>query len=66
MRHVYECPMRWADMDLQGHVNNVIYVDYLQEARVDMLRVHAAREGDRPSWPRRSWWSATRCTTGRR
>ena len=37
--------MRWADMDLQGHVNNVIYVDYLQEARVDMLRVHAAREG---------------------
>ena len=33
--------MRWADMDLQGHVNNVIYVDYLQEARVDMLRVHA-------------------------
>ena len=45
VRHVYQCPMRWADMDLQGHVNNVIYVDYLQEARVDMLRVHAAREG---------------------
>ena len=44
MRHVYKCPMRWADMDLQGHVNNVIYVDYLQEARVDMLRVHAKRE----------------------
>jgi acyl-CoA thioester hydrolase len=36
--------MRWADMDLQGHVNNVVYVDYLQEARVDMLRVHAKRE----------------------
>jgi acyl-CoA thioester hydrolase len=33
--------MRWADMDLLGHVNNVVYVDYLQEARVDMLRVHA-------------------------
>jgi acyl-CoA thioester hydrolase len=33
--------MRWADLDLLGHVNNVIYVDYLQEARVDMLRVHA-------------------------
>ena len=39
-RHVYECPMRWADMDLLGHVNNVVYVDYLQEARVDMLRTH--------------------------
>ena len=33
--------MRWADMDLQGHVNNVVYVDYLQEARVDMLRARA-------------------------
>jgi len=33
--------MRWADLDLFGHVNNVVYIDYLQEARVDMLRVHA-------------------------
>ena len=40
--------MRWADMDLQGHVNNVVYVDYLQEARVDMLRTHgpAAHTGE--------------------
>jgi acyl-CoA thioester hydrolase len=30
--------MRWADLDLLGHVNNVVYVDYLQEARVDLLR----------------------------
>lgn len=41
MRHRYECPLRWADLDLLGHVNNVVYVDYLQEARVDMLRTHA-------------------------
>ena len=33
--------MRWADLDMLGHVNNVTYVDYLQEARVDMLRIHA-------------------------
>jgi acyl-CoA thioester hydrolase len=32
--------MRWADMDQLGHINNVVYVDYLQEARVDMLRTH--------------------------
>jgi acyl-CoA thioester hydrolase len=32
--------MRWADLDQLNHVNNVVYVDYLQEARVDMLRVH--------------------------
>jgi len=32
-------------MDSLGHVNNVTYVDYLQEARVDMLRVHAPVTG---------------------
>jgi acyl-CoA thioester hydrolase len=41
VRHVYDCPVRWADLDLLGHVNNVTYVDYLQEARVDMLLTHA-------------------------
>ncbi|UYM04263.1 acyl-CoA thioesterase [Solicola gregarius] len=40
MRQVYRCPLRWADMDALGHVNNVRYVDYLQEARVDLLRLH--------------------------
>ncbi|MDN5894739.1 MAG: thioesterase family protein [Nocardioides sp.] len=41
MRHLYECPVRWVDLDLLGHVNNVTYVDYLQEARIDMLLTHA-------------------------
>jgi acyl-CoA thioester hydrolase len=45
VRHVYYCPLRWADMDAMGHVNNVTYVDYLQEARVDMLSVHAPASG---------------------
>jgi acyl-CoA thioester hydrolase len=45
VRHVYYCPLRWADMDPLGHVNNVTYVDYLQEARVDMLAVHAPATG---------------------
>ena len=40
MRHVYECPVRWADLDLLGHVNNVAYVDFLQEARADLFRDH--------------------------
>ena len=44
-RHIYHCPLRWADMDSLGHVNNVVYVDYLQEARVDMLSVHAPASG---------------------
>ncbi len=46
MRHVYYCPLRWADMDSLGHVNNVTYVDYLQEARVDMLRVHTPESAE--------------------
>lgn len=37
MRHTYRCPIRWADLDLLGHVNNVRYVDYLQEARISLL-----------------------------
>lgn len=44
-RHIYHCPLRWADVDQLGHVNNVVYVDYLQEARVDMLSVHAPTSG---------------------
>ena len=44
VRHRYECPLRWADLDVLGHVNNVRYVDYLQEARSALLRscLHAA------------------------
>ncbi|MDN5746636.1 MAG: thioesterase family protein, partial [Nocardioidaceae bacterium] len=38
MRHRYDCPLRWADLDLLGHINNVRYVDYLQEARAALLR----------------------------
>ena len=30
-------PMRWVDLDAQGHVNNALVADYLQEARVDWL-----------------------------
>ncbi|WP_405057121.1 acyl-CoA thioesterase [Kribbella sp. NBC_01505] len=44
-RHVYECPLRWGDMDAFGHVNNGKYVDYLQDARVDFLFRTAADLG---------------------
>ncbi len=42
-RYTFRCPMRWSDMDAYQHVNNVVYLAYLEEARVDMLR-HAARQ----------------------
>ena len=37
MRHIYRCPLRWADLDAYGHVNNVVFLRYLEEARIDFL-----------------------------
>ncbi|MFF3907136.1 acyl-CoA thioesterase [Streptomyces sp. NPDC001848] len=37
MRHLYRCPLRWADMDAYGHVNNAVFLSYLEEARIDFL-----------------------------
>lgn len=36
---------RWSDLDAYAHVNNVTWLEYLQEARVDMLFVHAPAQG---------------------
>lgn len=33
MQHTFACALRWADMDMLGHVNNVRYLDYLSAAR---------------------------------
>src|SRR5688572_33247763 len=45
LRHSFHCPMRWSDMDAYGHVNNVVYLTYLEEARVDMLFTIGAELG---------------------
>jgi acyl-CoA thioester hydrolase len=45
VRHVYECPLRWSDMDSFGHVNNVIFLRYLEEARIDFM-FRLARQAD--------------------
>ncbi|MEU6125805.1 thioesterase family protein [Streptomyces sp. NPDC047123] len=36
-RHIYQCPLRWSDMDAFGHVNNVVFLRYLEEARIDFM-----------------------------
>ena len=36
-RFVYRCAMRWSDMDAFAHVNNVVYLTYLEQARVAMF-----------------------------
>ncbi|MET3982282.1 thioesterase family protein [Streptomyces sp. PvR034] len=45
-RHSYPCPIRWSDMDIYGIVNNVSFVRYLEEARVDFIFRMAPTEGD--------------------
>ena len=44
-RHVVDLKPRWADMDAYGHVNNVTWLEYLQEARVDMFHAYMSDPG---------------------
>jgi acyl-CoA thioester hydrolase len=39
-RHAYQCQVRRADLHGDGTVGHVFYVDYLQEARLSLLRHH--------------------------
>ncbi|WP_308409809.1 acyl-CoA thioesterase [Zhihengliuella halotolerans] len=51
-RLTVEVPMRWADMDAYGHINNVNLVRMMEEARIGAFGVPG---GDRStgSRPRR-------------
>ena len=35
--HRYDLHVRWSDVDAYGHVNNVKYFEYFQEARINYL-----------------------------
>jgi acyl-CoA thioester hydrolase len=45
VRHTFECTLRWSDMDAFGHVNNVVFLRYLEEARIDFM-FRLARRAD--------------------
>lgn len=32
--HEFRLPVRWGDFDRYGHVNNAVYIEYAQEARL--------------------------------
>ncbi|MDP9395672.1 MAG: acyl-CoA thioesterase [Actinomycetota bacterium] len=36
-RYTAPVAMRWNDMDAYGHVNNVVFLQYLEEARIEMF-----------------------------
>jgi acyl-CoA thioester hydrolase len=35
--HRYPLSVRWSDLDSYGHINNVKYYDYVQEARISLV-----------------------------
>lgn len=47
-RHVFPRMVRFADIDSLGHVNNVRFFDYLEDARLGMLHIDPCRAGDAP------------------
>ncbi|MYU02101.1 MULTISPECIES: thioesterase family protein [unclassified Streptomyces] len=36
-KYTYPLPLRWADADTYGHVNNSLFLTYLEEARTRMF-----------------------------
>ena len=32
---VLEMPVRWGDMDALGHVNNIVYLQYFEQSRIE-------------------------------
>ena len=51
--HRFPLTVRWSDLDSYGHVNNVKFYDYLQEARIALINesVH---------WPPETVWMVAR------
>lgn len=46
--HTILVPIRWGDMDAQGHVNNTVYFRYMEQARIEWLAWLDARCGGFP------------------
>jgi acyl-CoA thioester hydrolase len=47
-RHIYPRTVRCADIDSQGHVNNVRFLDYLEDARFGMFHIDPRNAGTEP------------------
>ncbi|MER5624058.1 thioesterase family protein [Streptosporangium sp. NPDC002544] len=47
-RHVFPRTVRFADIDSLGHVNNVRFLDYLEDARMGMFHIDPHHEGNAP------------------
>jgi acyl-CoA thioester hydrolase len=47
-KHVYEFRVRFGDIDSQLHVNNVKFLGYLEDARLEMFHADPVRKGEKP------------------
>ena len=47
-RHIFTLNSRWGDIDGFGHVNNAVYLTYIQEARVDFTWFSRKSLGQKP------------------
>jgi len=46
--HVYEFAIRFGDVDMYRHVNNVTFVAYLEDARTAMMFIDPVKRGIQP------------------
>ncbi|MFY1672810.1 acyl-CoA thioesterase [Plantactinospora sp. WMMB334] len=44
-RYVYDCTLRWSDLDAYGHVNNARFLTLYEEARVALMFATARDRG---------------------
>lgn len=48
MRHKCQLQIRWADLDAFKHINNAVYLVYMQEARADFTWFSRIARGEEP------------------
>lgn len=49
-RHHYPLQVRWGDMDALGHVNNAVFLTYLEQSRLSYVKQLGLRD-ERPDRP---------------
>jgi acyl-CoA thioester hydrolase len=47
--HTTKLSVRWGDMDALGHVNNTVYFQYFEQARIEWLYAQAKTPGFDPA-----------------
>lgn len=46
---VTSVPLQWGDMDAFGHINNVVYIQWFESARIDLIASYNADVSMKPS-----------------